>query len=144
MKAHPSPRYLFLPELQRDYGSPVKLLPPKLVLARTSIPLTTSAYLPSRTRRRAPMSEASSVSSTKNAFIRVAPFRSALGLWRRDPLDLPLTYNIFDAVPWGEKRRQRKLGFTFDDWVTCLVLISLTRSNRSFVLTHFTSDLYGI
>ena len=33
-KAHPSPRYLFLPEFQRDYGSPVKL-PPSNYLSST-------------------------------------------------------------------------------------------------------------
>ena len=111
MKVHPSPRYLFLPRIA------TQLRLPKLPLEHArSIPLTTSAQLPSRTSRSAPISEASAVSGTKSAIIRVAPCRSVLSLWRRDPLDLPLAYSVLDAVSRGERGRRRKLGFTLMTW----------------------------
>ena len=86
VEVHPSPRYVFLTRtatrLSLTHKTPLKF-PPEHA---QSIHLTTSAYLPTRARRCAPIHEVSApnipqktaVLSAKCDSISVAPFRSGL------------------------------------------------------------------
>ena len=121
MKVHSEDISSF-PGLQHDHSSPGKLLLNYLSSTHNQFALPPQACLPNRMRRHAPISDVSAPRASRNESA-VLGAKSAsieshiqigLGLWKREPLDLLLAYSVLDAVPWGKRGRQRKLGFFFD------------------------------
>lgn len=123
MKVHLSPRYSSFPGLQRDYGSPGKLLLNYLSGTHNPFPLPPQPAFQIKCagecrsliylHHEIPHESAVLSFKSQERWHQGSPLQIWLGLWRPDPLDLPLAYSMLDAVLWGERGWQRNLGFFF-------------------------------